>query len=89
MALGAQQSAVAWLVMREVLVLVAIGLFVGVPVAYLLSKYVSTQLFNVPASDGWTAVTAIVILTGIAAAAGFFPAKRATAVDPIKTLRYE
>jgi predicted permease len=89
MALGAQQSAVAWLVMREVLILVAIGLFVGVPVAYFLSKYVSTQLFNVPASDGWTAATAIFILTGIAAAAGFFPAKKATSVDPIKTLRYE
>lgn len=89
MALGAQQSAVAWLVMREVLILVGVGLVVGVPTAYFLSKYVSTQLFNVPAADAWTAAIAIAILTAIASAAGFFPARRATAVDPIKTLRYE
>jgi len=89
MALGAQQAAVAWLVMKEVLILVAIGVVVGVPSAYFLSKYVSSQLFNVPAADAWTALVAISILTAIAAAAGFFPARRATAVDPIKTLRYE
>jgi predicted permease len=89
MALGAQRSAVAWLVMREVLLLVTVGLFVGVPIAYGLSRYVSAQLFNVPGADAWTAAVAITILTTIAAAAGFFPARRATSVDPIKTLRYE
>jgi ABC-type antimicrobial peptide transport system permease subunit len=88
-ALGAQQSAVAWLVMREVLMLVLIGLIVGVPVAYGLGRYVSSQLFNVPAADAWTAAIAILILTSIASLAGFLPARRATAIDPIKTLRYE
>jgi ABC-type antimicrobial peptide transport system permease subunit len=89
MALGAQQSAVAWLVMREVLFLVIIGLMVGVPAAYWLGKYVSSQLFNVPAADVWTAATAVLILTVIASLAGFLPARRATTIDPIKTLRYE
>ena len=89
MALGAQQSAVAWLVMREVLFLVLVGLLVGVPVAYWLGRYVSSQLFNVPAADIWTAAIAILILTGIASMAGFLPARRATTIDPIKTLRYE
>jgi predicted permease len=89
MALGAQQSAVAWLVMREVLALVAVGLVVGVPVAYYLGRYISSQLFNVPAADIWTAATAILILACIASLAGFLPARRATAIDPIKTLRYE
>ena len=46
MALGAQQAAVAWLVMREVLILVAIGLVVGVPSAYFLSKYVSSSVIQ-------------------------------------------
>ena len=89
MALGAQQASVAWLVMREVLALLAFGLIVGVPAAYGLGRYVSTQLFNVPAADIWTALSAIAILSLVAAAAGFVPARRATAVDPIKTLRYE
>jgi predicted permease len=89
MALGAQQSAVAWLVMREVLLLVLAGLVFGVPVAYFLGRYVSSQLFNVPAADVWAAATAIAILTGIASLAGFLPARRATTIDPIKTLRYE
>jgi predicted permease len=89
MALGAQQGAVAWLVMREVLMLVTIGLLVGVPVAYLLGRYVSSQLFNVPAADLWTAAIAILILKAIASLAGFLPARRATSIDPIKTLRYE
>ncbi len=89
MALGAQQSSVAWLVMREVLMLLGIGLVVGVPVAYGLSGYVSTQLFNVTPVDAWTALSAICVLATIAIAAGFVPARRATSVDPIKALRYE
>jgi ABC-type antimicrobial peptide transport system permease subunit len=89
MALGAQQASVAWLVMREVLMLLALGLIIGVPVAYGLGRFVSTQLFNVPAADMWTAAGAIAILSLVATAAGFVPARRATAVDPIKTLRYE
>jgi ABC-type antimicrobial peptide transport system permease subunit len=89
MALGAQVPAVAWLVMREVLVLLGAGLVVGVPVAYWLGKYVSSQLFNVPATDTPVALLAVLMLTLIAVAAGLIPTRRATAIDPIKTLRYE
>ena len=89
MALGAKQSSVAWLVMREVLLLLGVGLAVGLPVAYGLSRYVSAQLFNVPASDAWTALTAMCVLAVIAIAAGLVPTRRATSVDPMKALRYE
>jgi ABC-type antimicrobial peptide transport system permease subunit len=89
MALGAQQSSVVWLVMREVLVLLGIGLALGVPVAYLLSRYVSSQLFGVQPTDLWTAATALVVLTAVAAGAGLIPARRASGIDPIQALRYE
>ena len=89
MALGAQQSAVAWLVMREVLMLLGVGVVIGVLAAFGLGRFVSAQLFNVPPTDHWTALLAITILGLIAIAAGLVPAQRATSVDPIKALRYE
>jgi predicted permease len=89
MALGARQGAIMWLVMREVLLLLSIGLAIGVPSAYLLSRFVSSQLFGVQPTDGWTAVAAVVVLATVALGAGFMPARRASTIDPIQALRYE
>jgi len=89
MALGAGRGAVIWMVMREALALLGIGLAVGVPCAYLLSQYVGSQLFGVKANDVWTAALSLVILGVVAVGAGFLPARRASAIDPIKALRYE
>lgn len=89
MALGAQRGAVVWLVMREVLVLVAIGLAIGVPCAWWLSRYVSSQLFDVKAADPAAAFAALAILVTAAAGAGCLPAARASSIDPMRALRYE
>jgi predicted permease len=89
MALGAQQSSVLWLVLREVLILLGAGLIVGIPGAYLLSRYVSSQLFGVAPTDIWTCIAAIAVLATVAALSGFVPARRASAIDPITALRYE
>jgi predicted permease len=89
MALGAGRGTVVWMVMREALLLLGIGLATGLPVAFLLSKYVGSQLFGVQAHDGWTALTSLAILAVVAAVAGFLPARRASAIDPIRALRYE
>jgi len=89
MALGAQRGEVLWMVMKEALVLVAVGLAVGLPAAYVLSRYVSSQLFSVARTDVWTAVSALAILTAAAAGAGLLPARRASGIDPIRALRYE
>ena len=89
MALGASQGGVVWMVLREALALLGIGLAVGVPSAFLLSRYVSSQLFGVKPTDVWTAAAALLILAGVAAGAGWLPARRASAIDPIKALRYE
>jgi ABC-type antimicrobial peptide transport system permease subunit len=89
MALGAHQGSVVWMVMREVLALLGIGLAIGVPSAFLLSKYVSSQLFGVQAADAWTAALALSILVFVATVAGLIPARRASTIDPIQALRYE
>ncbi len=89
MALGASQKSVVWMVLREALALLGTGLAVGVPAAFLLSRYVSSQLFGVKPTDIWTAAAALVILAGVAAGAGWLPARRASSIDPIQALRYE
>ena len=89
MALGAQRTEVVWMVMKEALLLVGIGLAVGIPCAYFLSRYVSSQLFSVTPTDIWTALSALAILAAVAAGAGLVPARRASGIDPIRALRYE
>jgi len=89
LALGAQPAGVVWIVMREVLVLLAIGLAVGIPSAMALGRYVSSQLYGIQANDPWMAASTMVLLTLVSAAAGLIPARRASRIDPILALRYE
>ena len=89
MALGAGPSGVVWIVMREVLALLAIGLAVGIPSALALGRFVSSQLYGIPSTDPWTAVATMALLTLVSAAAGLIPARRASRIDPILALRYE
>jgi ABC-type antimicrobial peptide transport system permease subunit len=89
MALGASQSSVVGMVMREVLLLLVIGLTIGVPLAYGLSRFVSAQLFGVAPADPRTGLLAVCILAVVALGAGFLPARKASAIDPIRALRYE
>jgi predicted permease len=89
LALGAQPAGVIWLVMREVVVLLAVGLAVGIPSAIALGRYVSAQLYGIQPNDPWIAGSTIVLLTLVSAAAGLIPAHRASRIDPILALRYE
>ena len=89
LALGAQPSLVIWMVMREVLILLAIGLAVGIPAAMLLGRYISSVLYGVKPSDPWMATWTMVLLAVVSAVAGLIPARRASRIDPILALRHE
>jgi predicted permease len=89
LALGAQPGLVIWMVMREVLALLAIGLAIGIPAAMLLGRYVSSVLYGIKPSDPFMATSTMVLLTIVSAAAGLIPARRASRIDPILALRHE
>lgn len=89
MALGAVQGDVVWLVMREVLTLVGVGIVLGLAAAWGLGRLVSSQLFGVTANDPTTSAAAASLLTAVALVAGDVPARRATRVNPVLALRYE
>jgi len=89
MALGARPSSVLWLVMREVVMLLVIGLAIGIPAAMALGRLVSAQLFEVKANDPLIGSVTVGLLAAVAAVAGWIPALRASRIDPILALRYE
>jgi predicted permease len=89
LALGAEPHGLVWLIMKEVLLLLVIGLAVGIPSAIALGRYVSSQLYGIQPGDPWIAVSTVVLLTVVSTVAGMIPARRASRIDPILALRYE
>lgn len=88
-ALGAARSSVVGMVMREVLLLIGLGVLIGVPLSIGLSSLVRSQLFGLVPHDPVTIGFASVLLALVAALAGFVPAMRASRIDPMRALRYE
>jgi len=89
MSIGAQRREVLLLFLREVILLVAFGAAIGLPLALALSKPLKSFLYEVPAADPiGIGITLLLIVLG-SLAASFIPARRATRVNPVEALRYE
>jgi predicted permease len=89
MALGAQRSAVVWMVLRRVLLLAAVGLAISVPAALIAFRLVKSFLFETQPNDPATLALAGVVLLSAVILAGYAPARRASRIDPLAALRHE
>ncbi|MGD0536481.1 MAG: ABC transporter permease [Verrucomicrobiota bacterium] len=89
MALGAQRSDVLGLIIHGGLRLTLLGVAIGLVGAFALTRYLSSLLYSIKATDPLTFLGVAVALTGVAVLASWLPARRAAKVDPMVALRYE
>ena len=88
-AVGAQRSQVVWMVLRDSLMLTAIGVAIGIPLALLVGKALTTALYGVKPYDAASFLCAALGVAAVAIAASAIPARRAAGVDPLTALRSE
>jgi ABC-type antimicrobial peptide transport system permease subunit len=86
---GAQGRDVLWLFLREAALLLTAGLFVGLPLALLLARFVGKLLYQVPTLDPASGAITVALIALGGAAASLIPARRAARVDPLTALRSE
>ena len=89
MALGADRTMVAWMVVREALSLVAIGAALGLPLAFLAGRSILSLLHGVDPVDALSYAQATALLLIVAGVAAYLPARRASQIDPMVALRME
>jgi putative ABC transport system permease protein len=89
MALGAHRPAILLMVLRAGMALTLIGIAIGLAGAFVLTRWMSSMLFGVSASDPLTYVAVLLVSLAAALLACAIPARRATSVDPLVALRYE
>ena len=86
---GAAARDTLWLVLREGLLLAALAVILGLPVAFALGQVLRSLLFGLSPADPATFAGAVLLLLAVALAACYVPARRATRVDPVIALRCE
>ncbi|HEX8136906.1 MAG TPA: ABC transporter permease [Pyrinomonadaceae bacterium] len=89
MALGAQHSHVLKMIVGQGLKLILIGLAIGVAMAFVVTRVISSLLFGVTATDPLTFIATSLLLVGVALLASYVPARKALKVDPMIALRHE
>jgi predicted permease len=89
LALGARRGAIVRMVIREIGLVIAAGLLIGLPSAVALAAVIRSQFHNVSPMNPLVIAVAAACVAAVALVAGLFPARRATRVDPIRALRWE
>ena len=89
MAMGARRGQVVWMILKDSLVLTAIGVAAGVPSAMLVGRSLASSLYGVTPLDGASYVLAVAGVACVALAASAWPARRAANVEPLTALRTE
>jgi predicted permease len=89
LALGARRATVQWMVLRQSLWMILLGLAIGIPAALALTRFVQNKLFGIQPSDPVSFAAAAILITMVGAVAAWIPARRAARVDPIQALRNE
>ena len=88
MTLGVTRGHIVWIVLRDIVLMTAIGAGVGVPLALAGSRYIQTLLFGLGPRDPATIAIAVMALTLCAMLAGLIPARRAAGIDPMTAIRH-
>jgi predicted permease len=89
LAIGSSRSSVLWLVLKETLVLITVGVLIGLALSILAMHLATNFLFGLSAEDPMTIATAAAALYLVSIVAGFVPACRAASIDPMQALRAE
>lgn len=89
MAVGARRGQVIWMVLRDSLILTAIGVVIGVPLASLVANVLASVLYGVKPHDGLNFALAVGGVAFVAVVASLIPARRAANIDPLSALRSE
>jgi ABC-type antimicrobial peptide transport system permease subunit len=89
MAVGAERRSILWMVLRESLWLTAIGIGLGLPLAFFGARLLQSMLFGLSPYDPLTFIAALAGVILVALAAAFIPARRAASLDPMHALRAE
>ena len=89
MALGAQPQQVWWLIFRRVFVQMTIGLIIGMAGAFGVGRLLRSLLAQTSPTDPATLISIAVLFAAVSVVAGYWPARRATRLDPLVALRYE
>jgi predicted permease len=88
-AIGARPGQILWLVLRQVVLLAAIGLVAGVPAALAATPLVASLLYGVAPTSPWAVISAAVVMLAVAVGAGLLPALRASRLEAVAALRVE
>jgi len=89
MALGAAATKVTWMVLRDGLLLIALGVVVGLPVSLAAGRITSSLLYGIQPRDPLTLTLTVGVLLGVGVISAWAPARRAARIDPMQALRHE